>query len=113
MDDTTQHIAAFHCTLSATSFDRYRAPLRDPLVRACPVEVPNILCQHAMQMRLIHDQQFVQALFANRPNPALGKGIGGGCAVGGAQYRDAFRGEHTIEARWKLVVVQEMEAVGS
>jgi hypothetical protein len=62
-------------------------------VRPGVVVVVDVFVEHAFQVIAIDDQQPVQALAADRADPALGVTVGLGSAVGSPQRRDALVGE--------------------
>ena len=45
--------------------------LADPLMWPCPIEVPDILREHAAEVLLAQDQHVVQAFAAHAAEPAL------------------------------------------
>src|SRR5690242_10096576 len=45
--------------------------LRDPLMGSCPVEVPHIVIEHALELLFMEDQQMVEAFLSDAPQEAL------------------------------------------
>lgn len=102
MDDPAQSIPPLPCSNVATPLEGYRAALLQAWVRSGPVEIIDLFAQHATPMRLIHDEELVQRLFAHGSDPTFGQGIRGGCPVGGAHDRAVFGGEDAVAARRKF-----------
>ncbi len=62
------------------------------------VVVRLVLEQHGAQVPFVEDQQSVQTLAADRPDPAPGVGVGSRRLWWAAQRTDACVGEHRVEA---------------
>src|ERR1035437_9595457 len=63
-------------------------------MRAVRVVVPLVLGQHVHEAPLAEDQNPVQALATDRPDPPLGISVGLRCTWRTEQYRDARISEH-------------------
>jgi hypothetical protein len=58
--------------------------------------------QHLLEVAAADNQQPDQALGADRPDPALGVGVGVGRLHRGHKHLDTFRSEHVIESAPEL-----------
>jgi hypothetical protein len=73
-------------------------------VRAVPVVVLDVDPEYLLEMAETNDQQPVQALGADRPNPALRVGIGVRRLHWRNEHVGAFGAEHVVEATAELRV---------
>ena len=81
-------------------------------MRARLVVVRDVLGQDAAQVRLVDDEQVVEALRARRADPALGVGVRGRRAVGRAHDLDPLGREDRVEGRRELGVAIVDEEAG-
>ena len=81
-----------------------RCALVQTAVRSVTVEVLDVLAEHMAQMALSKDEQPVQALPAERSDPALTDGVGARRPDGGADDSDALGAKHLVERRGELGV---------
>ena len=82
----------------------HRRPLAEALVRACGVEVADVLGDHAVQMPVVEHQDMVEALATQRAEKAFADGVHVGRAHRRADYPDAGSNGQRIEGNPKLVV---------
>ena len=89
-----------------------RRLLVQALVRARLVVVRDVVGQDAAQVRLVDDEEVVEALRAHRADPALGVGVRRRRAVGRAHDLDPLGREHRVEGRRELGVAIVDEEAG-
>src|SRR6476659_6094101 len=75
------------------------------LVRAVPVEVGEVLAQHAGQLPLAQDEDVIEALAAHAPQEALAHRVRARSAEGRAQHHDAAGRGNTREVGPELAVI--------
>jgi hypothetical protein len=73
-------------------------------MRAMGVVVLGVDPQHLLKVAVADNQQPVQALGADRPDPALGIGVGVGCLHRRDEHLDTLGAEHVVEAAGELRV---------
>ena len=83
MDQSTEDVMAAQltlggCTRSVSPHHRHGRTVTEAAVRTAPVVVLDVDAENADQLLAADDQQLVQTLSADRPDPALGNGVGVG-----------------------------------
>jgi len=73
-------------------------------MRAGVIVVADVLGKDVVQVTLVQHDELVKAFFADRTDPALGKGIGFGCAHRCFEDVDAFGFEDGVEDRRVLAI---------
>ena len=91
-------------TFKWTRYVGNRRLLVKTLMGSRPVVIVDVFSQNAVQRSLTEDQQMIEALLADRANPALRKSIGIGSLPRREHDRDPFRLKHSVEGRGKLRV---------
>ena len=63
------------------------------------------------KMRCVQDQDVIETLFSDSPYPTLGKGVGIGCLVRGANNLQVFGVKNCVESSCEFgVIVMDQEA---
>ncbi len=86
--------------------------LRYPLMRARLIVVRDVGDQDPPQVRLVGDEEVVEALLPHRADPALGVRVRRRRAAGRAHKLQALTREDRVEGRWerRVAVVDEEAA---
>ncbi len=77
----------------------------DPLMGARRIEKRNVLTHDTAQMRLIDNQQLVQAFFPDRSDPSFRVGVRIRGMIRSGDHTDTYRPEHGVEGMAELLVV--------
>ena len=93
------------------SYQRHRTLLVNALVRSCVVVILDVRRQNSIQVTLVEDQDSIEALLSDRPDPTLGKRI----CIWRPHWRsddcDILRPEDRVERHRKLgVAVMDQES---
>jgi hypothetical protein len=73
-------------------------------VRPVGVVVLDVDAQHALELSSARDQHPIEAVAADRADPAFGEGVRVGCPVRGADDLDALAPEDVVEGPAELAV---------
>ena len=90
----------------------FRDLLSNTLMWSCPVEVPHIRIQNALELRLLQDQQMVETFLPYAPQEPFTDGIRSWGMNRRFEQLDAAGFRHTNKARPKLPVVITNEILG-
>jgi len=82
-------------------------------VRPRPVEIRDVLAEHAGELPFPEDEEVIEALAAHAPQEALAHGVGPWRADRRAQHPDPARGGHLREAMPVLAVVVPDQDAGT
>jgi hypothetical protein len=69
MNDSTENGTTAHQSIALATRFWDRNLLFEALMRACRVEELDVIAHDTSQVRLVDDQQLIQAFFAHRSNP--------------------------------------------
>jgi len=72
-------------------------------VRPVGVVVLDVDAQHALELSSARDQQPIEAVAADRADPAFGEGVRVGCPIRGADDLDALAPKTSSKARLNLL----------
>jgi len=73
-------------------------------VRPVGVVVLDVDAQHALELSSARDQHPIEAVAADRADPAFGEGVRVGCPIRGADDLDALAPEDVVEGPAELAV---------
>lgn len=105
MDDSTKNVTTAHRSIALATRFWDRNLLFETLMRACGVEELDVIAHDTSQVRLVDDQQLIQAFVPRGSNPAFHEGIGIRCANGGGDHVDTFGAKDRVESVCELLVV--------
>jgi hypothetical protein len=74
-------------------------------MRSCPIEVGHIPIEHALELRLVKDEQVVKAFLSYAPQEALADRIGSGDVIGCVKKLNRACRSHPSETRSKFAIV--------
>ncbi len=89
MDDAAQHLPLLDGILSCSRCVPDGRLLADTLVRSGMIVLVDIVPHHPLEMAFVEDHKMIEALFTDRPHPALCNGICVWCSIGCANDGDA------------------------
>src|SRR5258708_28260576 len=113
VQNAPQPISTAHWSVSG-GYDSWNETLLcQALMRASRVVVGQVFTQDTPQMRLIEDQQFIEAFVAHRSHPALGKGVRIRRTHWGVNDVKSLGPEDCVERLGELrVIVADQEVMG-
>jgi len=79
--------------------------LRDPLMGSCPIEVPHIVIEHALELLVMEDQQMVEAFLSDAPQEAFADRISSRGMIRCFQNLNGTGCRHTSKARPEFAIV--------
>ena len=86
--------------------------MRETLIRTCGVEKRHVFTHDTAQMRLIDDEEFVQAFFAHRSNPAFHVGVRIRGTIGCRDHVNAFRAKNGVKRLTEFLIVIRCRQLG-